>query len=555
MSTKSQKRETLKEKKAVDHRSLEVLRRELEKRNAQTQVQNRQLTEILKINEVLHLDLELDDLLDKVAKAVQRSLGFQRVLISLYDRDHHVFIRKAQAGLSEEVFRRAREQQVPEKHFFQFFQEKYKISNSFFISHQEGSNTDYDVKMDGERDPGEGWHPDDYLLIPLASADSRLLGVMSVDGPSDGRVPDVQIIGLLELFASQAAQAVLNVMLYERARARAEALETLSEISKQIGAQLEFDLLLEKMVESIKVHLNCQHCTVLLWDEQQKKWEVGAPKDNARSLMVEMAKVDHIIQQVAENGKPVISDQLEINHGRETFFENPRFSAFLPLKIKDKLIGLLVIVGHQEAVFANQDELFWNSLSDQMTMAIGNAQRYQNAKQHSITDGLTGLFTHRHFQDCLRAEESRSHRHRRPFSVIMLDIDNFKHYNDICGHPTGDKALKVVAQLFSAEVRDIDVLARYGGEEFAIILTETDKMGAWKVAERIRKRIEDYKFPHGQVQPQKRLTVSIGVAGYPQDADRRKDLVERADEALYMAKKLGRNQVFIAGQSEEAWMR
>jgi diguanylate cyclase (GGDEF)-like protein len=555
MSTKSQKRGPLKEKKAIDNRSLEVLRRELERRNAQTEVQNRQLTEILKINEVLHLDLELDDLLDKVAKAVQRSLGFQRVLISLYDRDRHVFIRKAQAGLSEEVFRRAREQQVPEKSFFQFFQEKYKISNSFFISHQETTNTDYGVKMDGGHDPGGGWHSDDYLLIPLTSADSCLLGVMSVDGPYDGQVPDVQIIGILELFANQAAQAVLNLMLYKGARARAEALETLSEISKQIGAQLEFDLLLEKMVEIIKAHLNCQHCTVLLWDEQQEKWKVGAPKDNARSLMVEMAKVDHIIQQAARKGKPVISDQLETDHGRETFFESPRFSAFLPLKVKDKLIGLLVIVGHQEAVLADQDELFWNSLSDQMAMAIGNAQRYQNAKQHSITDGLTGLFNHRHFQECLRAEESRSHRHRRPFSVIMLDIDNFKHYNDICGHPTGDKALKVVAQLLSAEVRDIDILARYGGEEFVIILTETDKMGAWKVAERIRKRIEDYKFPHGQIQPQKRLTVSIGVAGYPQDADRRKDLVERADEALYRAKKLGRNQVFIAGQSEEAWMR
>ena len=135
----------------------------------------------------------------------------------------------------------------------------------------------------------------------------------------------------------------------------------------------------------------------------------------------------------------------------------------------------------------------------------------------------------------------------------MLDIDFFKHYNDVCGHPTGDKILRIIAQLIKAEIRDIDILARYGGEEFAIILTETDKMGAWKVAERIRKKIGDYKFPHGQLQPQKRLTVSIGVASYPEDADNGKDLVERADEALYTAKKSGRNQVFVVGQSDEVW--
>jgi diguanylate cyclase (GGDEF)-like protein len=212
-----------------------------------------------------------------------------------------------------------------------------------------------------------------------------------------------------------------------------------------------------------------------------------------------------------------------------------------------------VIVGQQEMVFGDKDELFWNSLSDQMATAIGNAQLYQNAKYYSITDGLTGLYNHRHFQERLQAEEKRSRRHDHPFSVIMLDIDHFKNYNDVCGHPTGDKALTIISQLIRAEVRDIDILARYGGEEFAIILTETDKAGAWKVAERIRLRIAEHKFPHAHVQPQKRLTVSVGVASFPEDADKRKDLVERADEALYMAKKMGRDQVFIAGQSEGAW--
>jgi diguanylate cyclase (GGDEF)-like protein len=544
--------ERLRTPAAVRAPDAEKLRQELQQKNVQLEIQTRQLTEILKINEVLHLDLKLEEILDKVAQAIHRSLGFRRVLISLYDRDRQVFKRTAQAGLSPEEFRRAREQQVPKECFFQFFQEKYEVGNTFFVSHREGVATEYDIKAEGLPRTSGGWHPDDYLLVPLVSADHRLLGIISVDSPANEQVPDLQTIGILELFANQAAQAVLNVMLYERAKMRARALETLGAISKQIGAQLEFDLLLERMVDIIKAHLNCRYCAVLLWDEDHNTWQVAAPQATAPSLTVELNKMDHIIQQVARRGKPVISEQLEPPTGHQRGFQSAQFSAFLPLLIDNKVMGILVIIGRQDMLFRDHDELFWSSLGDQMATAIGNARLYQNAKHSSITDGLTGLFNRRHFQERLMAEESRSKRHRHPFSLIMLDIDHFKNYNDTCGHPIGDKALTIIAQLVKAQVRDIDIVARYGGEEFVVILTETDKAGAWKVAERIRKRVADHKFPHAQVQPHKRLTVSLGVACFPEDADDYKAVVERADEALYMAKKLGRNQVFLCGQSEAA---
>ena len=537
-------------KTALKHSTPEGLRRELEQKNAQLEIQTRQLTEILKINEALHLDLKLEEVLDRVARAVHRSLDFRRVLISLYDRERHVFKRTAQAGLSPEEFHRARQQEVPKECFFQFFQEKYEIGNAFFVSHQEGVATEYDIKAEGMLETGGGWHPDDYLLVPLVSADHKLLGVISVDNPTNEQVPDLQTIGILELFANQAAQAVLNVMLYDRAKSRAQALETLGMISKQIGAQLDFDLLLERMVDIIRARLKCRYCVVLLWNEEEDTWRVAAPTATAPSLTVELNKVDHIIQQVAHRGKPVISEQLEPPTGQGREFQSAQLSAFLPLLIQNKLIGILVIVGRQDMLFRDRDELFWNSLSDQMATAMGNARLYQNAKVSSITDGLTGLYNRRHFQERLVAEESRSRRHRHPFSIIMLDIDHFKNYNDTCGHPTGDKALTIIARLIRAEVRDIDIVARYGGEEFIVVLTETDKAGAWKVAERIRKKVADHKFPHAQVQPDKRLTVSLGVACFPDDGDDAKDVVERADESLYQAKKLGRNRVFLCGQSE-----
>lgn len=543
----------LREGEEVDFRSLETLRRELERKNAQLEAQTRWLTEIQNLSQALRRKLKLEELLDKVAQAVQRSLGFRRVLISLYDGDHRMFIRKAQAGLSQEVFQRFKEQRVPEDYFFQFFQDEHKISNSYFINNQEGAAAESDLKMEGQSAQRTSRYPDGYLFTPLARDDGKLLGVMSVDGPLDGQEPDAQTIALLELFAIQAAQALQNLTLPEPSRDPAKGLDILYEISREIGRFLDFDLLLERIVEVVKAHLECQHCAILLWDEERKAWTEGAPKSNSHALLAKAAEAEGLIQQVVEKGRPAFSAELGRHQEGQKSFETNGVTALLPLKVQEKIIGLLVMMNEGDTAFGDRDALFWDALSDQVSMALGNAQVYQNAKQHSITDGLTKLFNHRHFQERLRDEESRSHRHHRSFSVIMLDIDFFKHYNDVCGHPTGDKVLRIIAQLIKAEIRDIDILARYGGEEFAIILTETDKMGAWKVAERIRKKIGDYKFPHGQLQPQKRLTVSIGVASYPEDADNGKDLVERADEALYTAKKSGRDQVFVVGQSDEVW--
>ncbi|KPL19844.1 MAG: hypothetical protein AMJ92_01380 [candidate division Zixibacteria bacterium SM23_81] len=537
----------------VDFRSLDTLRQELERKNAQLEAQTRWLSEIQNLSQVLGRQLELEDLLDQVAQAVQRSLGFRRVLISLYDRDHHMFIRKAQAGLSQEVFQRFKGQRVPEDYFFQFFQDEHKISNSYFINNQQGTAPKSDLKMEGQSAHRTSRYPDGTLFTPLVRTDGKLLGVMSVDGPLDGQGPDAQTIALLELFAIQATQALQNLTLPEPPRVPAKGLNILCEISREIGSFLEFDLLLERIVEVVKARLKCRQCAILLWDEEREEWTEGAPKGDSRVLLAKLAEAEGLIQQVVEKGRPVISAELSLHHKEEESSQKGGFTALLPLKVQEKLIGLLMLMSQGDTAFGDYDELFWGALSDQVSMALGNARAYQNAKQHSITDGLTKLFNHRHFQERLRDEESRSHRHHRSFSVIMLDIDFFKHYNDVCGHPTGDKILRIIAQLIKAEIRDIDILARYGGEEFAIILTETNKMGAWKVAERIRKKIGDYKFPHGQLQPQKRLTVSIGVASYPEDADNGKDLVERADEALYTAKKSGRNQVFVVGQNDEVW--
>ncbi len=161
----------------------------------------------------------------------------------------------------------------------------------------------------------------------------------------------------------------------------------------------------------------------------------------------------------------------------------------------------------------------------------------------SITDGLTGVYNQRFFYEKLAEEIKRAERYGHPLSLIMSDIDHFKHYNDAHGHVEGDNALSGVASCVRRNVRDLDIVARYGGEEFSVILPETGKKEAVDVAERIRRCMQVQPFPRKDAQTCGNLTISLGVAAFPDDAADPKGLVEKADAALYRAKSNGRNRV------------
>ncbi len=170
---------------------------------------------------------------------------------------------------------------------------------------------------------------------------------------------------------------------------------------------------------------------------------------------------------------------------------------------------------------------------------------YQRTERDALTDGLTGLFNHAYLISSLKREVNRAKRHNLTFSLLMFDLDNFKQINDTRGHVEGDRVLVKSAALIRENLRDIDVPARYGGEEFAVILPETPRSGARLAAERIRARIEEHfrKPRRGPV-----ITVSGGIATFPEDAANAEDLLRRADEALYRSKAAGKNRITLLGR-------
>ncbi len=174
------------------------------------------------------------------------------------------------------------------------------------------------------------------------------------------------------------------------------------------------------------------------------------------------------------------------------------------------------------------------------------AEANSRLAQLAVTDGLTGLYNHRHFHERLSLEAERSVRNGLPLSLLMIDVDHFKHYNDRHGHPAGDEVLRQVARIMTDGRRANDFCARYGGEEFAVVLVDTPKLVAAKVAERLRDRVARHPFDHAADQPGGCLAISLGVATFPSDANDAEGLVRAADAALYTAKRGGRNCVVLA---------
>lgn len=185
--------------------------------------------------------------------------------------------------------------------------------------------------------------------------------------------------------------------------------------------------------------------------------------------------------------------------------------------------------------------------SSVLHIRIQKVLEHTHTRRLASTDGLTELYNHRTFQERLEQEVDRVNRYGRPLSLVMIDVDDFKHYNDMYGHPQGDRALQELARLLREASRTSDIVARYGGEEFAIILPETDRVNAQKIGHRLREQVELYPFPGEERLPRGAFTISVGVATHTR-AGTREALLQSADAALYRAKRAGRNRVCVAGE-------
>ncbi len=322
----------------------------------------------------------------------------------------------------------------------------------------------------------------------------------------------------------------------------------LHESSVQFAMAENLEALMDRLVENTRHLIKSELAFLYLLNPQtgQIARFKNSGLDPARYPVLEQPNTEGLLGVILKEGTTALhNDIAQALSSIGLPQDHPPVRSFLgvPMILRDKVIGGMAVANKQDgAGYTDEDKDFLTLLAFQAAAAVEQFRLFEETQRQAVTDGLSGLFNHREFQRRLQDELERCKRYGRDFSLLLVDVDYFKSFNDIHGHPFGDLILKEIASLIQKTVRTMDIPARYGGEEFAVIAPETTAENAKLLAERLRKIISAHPFltPAGQ---QAALSVSIGLASFPLDAQDREGLIRATDQALYFAKEAGRNCV------------
>jgi diguanylate cyclase (GGDEF)-like protein len=394
------------------------------------------------------------------------------------------------------------------------------------------------------------------VAVPFSEA-GVLRGVLLAESGTPGAFAR-RHVRLLAGFAAEIAA------FFERERAaagrvrRGDRFETFAVVSGKLSATLKVDEMLEAMIDLTAGIVPADRCALFIVDPERHRLVLRAQRgflpagtgEAAIPLNGRMLPV-----YIATHGRALLFTDLKASHRGVEIVpgargqEGIRSLLGLPLRRPEGLVGVWVLAADTPGRFDAEHLEVLGAVAAQAATLIANAQLHQAVERLAVTDGLTGLFNHRRFQERLQEEVERGDRHREPVSLLLLDIDHFKRINDTCGHPFGDAVLRALAATLGRLARRVDFVARYGGEEFAIILVSTDRRGCRATAQRVLKAVRALRVPRAD--GEFALTVSVGAATFPDDARTREDLVRCADRALYAAKAGGRDRAVAFAEVDE----
>lgn len=383
-------------------------------------------------------------------------------------------------------------------------------------------------------------------IFPMIIGDNvfGLLCVFNTRIPTDS-------IRLLALLANQLSFVLEGIKADQDIKKKLKELDTLKEVYQTIAPVLDQDELHHVILNKATELVGAEQGSLMLLSDGNAHLTVKASKGIDKNILgnIKVKIGEGISGEVMEKGSPVIVRDVE----SESFARKnrPRYKTksfiSIPLKVGSHTIGVINISDKiTGAVFSEDDLQMLLSFASYASIALERGTYYrmtEDLKKISVTDSLTELFNRRYFHERLFEEIERSKRHNESFAMFMIDIDDFKSFNDKYGHLAGDEVLKRVAHAVRDGIRSIDVAARFGGEEFCIILPYATKVNSYVTAERIRRSVEDIRFIGSKIPPDQMLSVSIGIAEFPSDAASIEDIIDKADKAMYLAKARGKNKI------------
>ncbi|MDP2652843.1 MAG: PAS domain S-box protein [Candidatus Omnitrophota bacterium] len=321
-------------------------------------------------------------------------------------------------------------------------------------------------------------------------------------------------------------------------------LEEVLSIEEGLNATLNLDRLVDFVVEKTVRVLDADRCSLMLLDDKTRELCIkGFTGLNERHILNNRLRVgESVAGQVAQQGLPVLvtdieSDERFLRKNRPSYKSKSFICA--PIKLGHDIMGVLSVAEKKPngTEFSDLDLKILCMITRQVAVALESAKLYKELKYLTITDPLTNMYNYRHFAKSLDHEIRRMKRYGGALCLLMMDVDDFKIYNDTFGHLEGDALLKQLGQILNENLRDVDIACRYAGDEFVVILPETDLSEAEVVADKLKRRVEEYAF-------KMKITLSIGVASFHENMDRF-EFILKADTALYEAKREGKNRVCV----------
>lgn len=327
----------------------------------------------------------------------------------------------------------------------------------------------------------------------------------------------------------------------------------LTRIHHSIGALLDLEEIARILVREIKGIVNCDGCAIMLIEKSGVK--ILASLGFSRIFQEGQISTDApSIRYMVATKQAIISGDVPASEFAGCIPPGESINSLIctPIVIEGTVRGLIHLDSVRKDAFSNEDLEFVRLLANEVSIAFERSFLYSEIKDISVRDGLTGCFNRRKFDVDIVVDMADAKKSGKILSLLMIDIDWFKKYNDFHGHQKGDYVLKKLVQILKMGVRPYDGVYRYGGEEFTILLPDVDKDRAVIVTERLKKTVAKDKFDGEELsQPEEKITISIGVADFPTDASTVTELIRAADTAMYQAKNEGRNRVRIYERAKE----
>jgi len=398
-----------------------------------------------------------------------------------------------------------------------------------------------------ESEKGEIQANEIKLFVPLISRD-RLIGILALGKRQPGRY-SLEDFNLLKDVTNRVAVSIEKEYLWEQLREREEELSVINRSSVIMTSSLDIQRIYDSFIEELKKVVDVSWAAIILIEQNNCCFlalssEIGSAWQVGERVSIKGSATEWVAKHKKTIVEPDLAQETRFDTGSYHLKQGVRSIVYLPLIAKGRVIGSLIVASCRPNAYSQRHVMLLEQLASQIAMPVENSRLYAKVEERARTDELTGLLNRRALDELIVSETGRHSRYGGVFSIIILDLDSFKMFNDNYGHLAGDKVLKQMGGIIKSTIRSTDQAFRYGGDEFAILLPQTATKAAHEVAERLRSRVAS-EVEAGDVP----ITASLGLATWPIDGIVPNGIIAAADAALYHAKRSGGNQIQLALES------